>query len=149
MTLSEDATLTRKQRTLRGDGRATLTWKGDLRFEAGTGEIVVPMDSSGVAGTPPPVLLLDALAGCMAIDVIDILKKGRQEVRAMRVRISGDRMPDPPRYFTDVHMSFDIEGPVAEPKAERAVQLSMDKYCSVFHTLRSDLAFTYEIAIAD
>ncbi len=139
----------RKARTLRGDGQAALTWNGDLRFEARAGDIMVPMDSTGDTGTSPTVLLLEALASCMAIDVVDILKKGRQELRAMRVHISGDRMPDPPRYFTDVHMSFDIEGDVEEAKAERAVQLSMDKYCSVFHTLRPDLVFTYEIAIAD
>ena len=107
------------------------------------------MDSTGETGTSPTVLLLEALAGCMAIDVVDILKKGRQELGAMRVEISGDRMPDPPRYFTDVHMSFDVEGQVEEAKLERAVQLSMDKYCSVFHTLRPDLTFTYEISIAD
>lgn len=141
--------MTRKERTLRGDGRAALTWNGGLRFEARAGEFAVPMDSTGDAGNSPTVLLLEAVAGCMAIDVVDILNKGRQELRAMRIQISGDRMPDPPRYFTDIHMTFDIEGKVADAKAERAVQLSMDKYCSVFHTLRPDLVFTYEIAIAD
>ena len=141
--------MTRTERTLRGDGRATLTWTGELSFEARAGKLVVPMDSSGSAGTSPTVLLLEALAGCMAIDVVDILKKGRQEVRAMHVQISGDRMTDPPRYFTDVHMSFAIEGQVADAKAERAVQLSQEKYCSVFHTMRPDLVFTYEISITE
>lgn len=141
--------MAKMERTLRGDGRAVLTWNGDLRFEARAGDLAVPMDSSGETGTTPPVLLLEALAGCMAIDVVDILKKGRQELRGMEIQISGDRMPDPPRYFTDVHMTFELDGPVAEAKADRAVQLSMDKYCSVFHTLRSDLTFTYEIAIAN
>ena len=141
--------MTRTERTLRGDGTAELTWNGDLRFEARAGEFAVPMDSSGEAGTTPPVLLLEALAGCMAIDVVDILNKGRQEPLAMQIRISGDRMPEPPRFFTDIHMTFEIAGSVDDAKAERAVQLSMDKYCSVFHSLRSDLVFTYEIAIAD
>lgn len=140
--------MTRKERALRGDGRAELTWTGGLTFEARSAGVVVPMDSSGTTGTTPPVLLLEALAGCMAIDVVDILEKGRQDVRSMTIEISGDRMPDPPRYFTDVHMSFAIEGQVADAKAERAVQLSIEKYCSVFHTLRPDLVFTYEIAIA-
>ena len=142
-----DSHVTKKERALRGDGRAELTWTGGLTFEARSAGVVVPMDSSGSMGTTPPVLLLEALAGCMCIDVVDILEKGRQEVRSMTVEISGDRMPDPPRYFTDVHMSFAIEGRVADAKAKRAVELSMEKYCSVYHTLRPDLAFTYQVAI--
>lgn len=139
--------MTRQRRTLRGDGRARLEWTGELRFSANAGTQVVPMDSTGTDGTTPPVLLLEALAGCMAIDVVDILRKGRQELRSLTVEIAGDRMPDPPRYFTDVHMVFRIAGEVEEAKAERAVELSMARYCSVFHSLRDDLVSTYEIEI--
>ncbi len=106
------------------------------------------IDSKAVDGTGPPTLLLEALAACMAIDVADILHKGRQQLRAMKVGIVGDRRPEPPRYFTDVHLRFEIEGVVSEAKVKRAVELSREKYCSVFHTLRSDLDFSYTIAIA-
>jgi putative redox protein len=133
---------------LRGDGRATLEWTSELRFEARAGHQVTPLDSAGVDGTTPPVLLLEALAGCMAIDVVDILQKGRQNLRSVDIEIVGDRMPDPPRFFTDIHLRFRISGEVADAKAQRAVELSMETYCSVFHTLRKDIAFTYEIEIS-
>ena len=85
--------------------------------------------------------LLLSLAGCMGIDVLMILEKGRVPVTAMEVEVTGERPDTPPRRFLSLVLEYRIEGPGPEHEArlERAVALSRDKYCSVFHTLRPDL----------
>lgn len=85
--------------------------------------------------------LLLSLAGCMGIDVLMILEKGRVPVTAMEVEVTGERPDAPPRRFLSLALEYRIEGPGPEHEArlERAVALSRDKYCSVFHTLRPDL----------
>ncbi len=72
-------------------------------------------------------------------DVVDILGKGRQNLEGLRLKVLAERMDDPPRYVRSMRFEFEISGQVEEAKAERAVQLSFDKYCSVFHSLRTDI----------
>ena len=85
--------------------------------------------------------LLMSLAGCMAIDVAVVLGKGRVELTDLVVEVSGVRAPDPPRRFTSLEIEVRAEGPTEadQAKLDRAVQLSHDRYCSVFHSLRPDL----------
>jgi putative redox protein len=85
--------------------------------------------------------LLLALAGCMAVDVLTILEKGRVPVESLEVEVEGDRPDRPPRRFTALRMEYRVRGPGVEHQAklERAVALSRDTYCSVYHTLRPDL----------
>lgn len=77
----------------------------------------------------------------MGIDIQAILEKGRVQLDDLVVELEGERAPEPPQRFTRVQMDVRVRGPSPEDRAkvERAVQLSRDKYCSVFHTLRSDL----------
>ena len=124
----------------------TLRWDGDLRFKAVTDkEARWTLDSEGAAGASPMDALLGALCGCMGIDVVDILTKMRQPPASFEIRGSGERNADPPRFFTSVDLVFTISGDVEPEKAERAVKLSFDRYCSVFHTLRPDLKVTHRI----
>jgi putative redox protein len=92
-------------------------------------------------------LLLEAVAGCLAIDTIDILQKGRQEPTGLRVTARGERRSEPPRRFTSLELEFEIDGDVDPKKAERAVQLSFDTYCSVYHTLREDIELDWSVRI--
>jgi putative redox protein len=110
-------------------------------------EIVV--DSSGREGPSPPVLLAVALAGCMAIDVIDITEKMRVPVAGLRVVVEGDRRADPPRRFTALRHRFIVSGAAAadEPKILRAIELSREKYCSVLHSLREDIEMTFQLEL--
>lgn len=125
----------------------SLTWTDDLRFEGRSDGGSVTIDGNGNQGVTPVDLLLLSVAGCTAADVVDILKKGRQEPRSLTVDVKGDRRDEAPRYVKRLHMTFRIAGDVDEPKAQRAVDLSLEKYCSVFHSLRMDLAVDTRIEI--
>ena len=126
---------------------ATLVWQGDLRFAASSGPRSIVLDSDGVDGPTPPQALAMALAGCMAIDVVDIVKKGRHPVNEFTASLIGQRLDDPPRRFTAFSLHFTMKGDVPDAAIERAIQLSRDKYCSVWHSLRADITLdtTFEV----
>lgn len=127
---------------------ATLTWQGDLRFHAATPRASIILDSDSIAGPSPPEAVAIALAGCMAIDVADIVIKGRYTLQGMETKIIGHRRDDPPRHFVSFTLHFALIGDVPAHAVERAIQLSRDKYCSVWHSLRQDinLQTTFEVA---
>ncbi len=79
----------------------------------------------------------------MSIDVLMILQKGRVTVNSLETRVEAERAPEPPKYFTRVRLTFVLDGPSPEErsKVDRAIELSGEKYCSVLHSLRSDLVF--------
>ena len=117
-----------------------LTWSGDLVFAAAApSDRRVVTDGRSHAGFSPVELLAVATAGCMAVDVVHILGKSRQPPTALRVRFSGVRAETEPHRFTAVTLTFDIEGTVSQPVVDRAVQLSREKYCSVWNSLREDI----------
>jgi len=125
-----------------------LVWKGDFRFEGTSrGGAVTSIDGNSGEGTSPVDLLLESVGACAAIDVVDILKKSRQEVLGMAVEVEATRREEPPRYVKRLAFRFRIKGPVDQSKAERAVDLSLEKYCSVFHSLRMDLNLDVEVRI--
>lgn len=103
----------------------------------------------GVDGGPSPMeLVLMAAGGCSSMDVLSILKKMKQEVTTYRVEVEGKRAEDQvPAVFTDIHIQFFVGGDVDATKVARAIELSMDKYCSVTHMLRSSVNITsgYEL----
>lgn len=127
--------------------KISLNWTDELRFEGSSDGGMVAIDGDGMKGTTPVDLLLEAVAACTASDVVDILKKGRQVLRSMTVECSGERRDEAPKYVKRLHMVFRIAGDVDEAKVRRAVDLSLEKYCSVFHSLRMDLAVDTEIEI--
>jgi putative redox protein len=126
---------------------ASLTWTRDLQFEAECGRTTIGIDGRGTAGPSPVEALAVALAGCMAIDVVDIVTKGRHPLQTLTAALTAERAPDPPRRFVSVTLHFTIGGAVPAPAIERAIQLSRDKYCSVWQTLRQDIPFatSYEV----
>jgi putative redox protein len=126
---------------------STLTWQGDLRFRAATDSHAIIFDSDSEAGPSPPQAVAMALAGCMAIDLADIVIKGRHPLTALEARLTGERAADPPRRFTRITLHFVVGGNVPAHAVERAIQLSRDKYCSVWHSLRQDIQLdtTFEV----
>ena len=125
-----------------------LVWKGDFRFEGKAhGGSISAIDGNSVEGTSPVDLFLESVGACAAIDVVDILKKSRQDVQGMAVEVEATRKEDPPRYVKRLAFSFRIKGPVDQRKAERAVDLSLEKYCSVFHTLRMDIMLDVDVKV--
>ena len=83
----------------------------------------------------------------MSVDLAHILARGRHKFTALRSRLVGQRAPDEPHRFTSVNLHFTVEGPVPLEAIERAIQLSRDKYCSVWHSMRTDidLQVTFEL----
>ncbi|MFT4202373.1 MAG: OsmC family protein [Chitinophagaceae bacterium] len=87
-------------------------------------------------GTRPMELLLEALAGCSSVDVVSILSKQKQELKGLKVVVNGERKAqDDLSLWKDIEMVFELQGDIDPVKAEKAVKLSIDKYCSVAATL--------------
>lgn len=99
-------------------------------------------------GMRPRQLLLAAVGGCSAIDVILILKKQKQEITEFDVEVDGEsEKVDDYSLFRDITLHFKIKGKVDLDKAERAVKLSIDKYCSVSKTLEPTAKINYKVTI--
>jgi putative redox protein len=97
-------------------------------------------------GLRPMEMLLGALASCSAFDAVHILKKQKQEIHDFSVKVSGTR-PDEGQVkpFTAIHAHFVLSGPVDPKKAEKAVTLAMEKYCSVSATLHPQVRITHSV----
>ena len=99
-------------------------------------------------GMRPMEMLASSLGACSAIDVIMLLKKQRQPLEDIRISIDAEREKDKqPALFTDIHLVFSLYGNIDREKAHRAVQLSMDKYCSVSRILEKTAKITWEVEI--
>jgi putative redox protein len=99
-------------------------------------------------GMRPMQMLLAAMGGCSSIDVISILKKQRQDLKDIKVTVTGEREKDAvPSLYTDVHAHFKLYGDLDPDKAEKAVALSVEKYCSVAKTLEKSAKITYSVEI--
>ena len=119
-----------------------LAWDGDLRFTGRADSVTLTLDADRVAGPTPVQALAFALAGCMAADVVSILVKGRLPLAGLRARLTSERRDEVPRYFTSIALHFVVTGDVPADRVERAVALSREKYCTVWHSMRPDIAFT-------
>lgn len=129
------------------DVTARLIWQqAGLKFTGlNSGGLETAIDGDRQAGASPMDLLLEALAGCTAIDVVMILQKMREPLERLEVNLAGDRHSPEPRYYTAVRARFDLWGDgLNTEKVERAIKLSFEKYCSVFHSLRTDLKLVAE-----
>ena len=127
---------------------AELVWSGDLHFDATSGTNRLVVDGDSQQGASPTQLAALGLAGCMGADVVDILRKGRHPVTALKVTFTGTRAPEPPRRFLEITLQFDIQGAVPAEAVERAIRLSREKYCSVWHSFRQDITLTTPFAIS-
>ncbi|MGH9802956.1 MAG: OsmC family protein, partial [Blastocatellia bacterium] len=98
------------------------------------------LDGNRQAGASPVEILMEALGACSAIDVVVIMEKVKTPLRKLEVVVDGDRRVTEPRYVENVSVAFDAWGDGVNPdKLARAINLSIGKYCSVFHSLRTDL----------
>jgi putative redox protein len=118
---------------------ATITLREGMAFSATSGsghEIILDtgIDSGGQDQGPSPMeLLLMGTAGCTAMDVISILRKQRQDVTAYQVRVHGTRAPTHPKVYTDITLEHIITGHnISEAAVARAIELSVNKYCSAY-----------------
>jgi putative redox protein len=120
----------------------SLAWDGDLRFTGTSGHASIVLDSQGKAGPSPMHALAFGLAGCMAIDLVSILVRGRHPVAALEVRLTGHRADGQPARFVAIGLRYIITGDVPHAAIDRAIALSREKYCSVWHSMRQDIDLT-------
>jgi putative redox protein len=118
---------------------ASLVWTGSLSFRATLpdGRTLVT-DGDSRRGFSPVELMAVAISGCMAADVVHILERARQPLDGLRADLTGLRAPSNPHRLVRVELRFVAKGGVEPAQLERAVQLSREKYCSVWNSLRSD-----------
>ena len=119
-----------------------LRWDGELRFAGRSDGVALTLDAAKIAGPTPVQALAFALAGCMAADVVSILVKGRAGLEGLRTRLVGERRGEEPRRLVKIALHFVVTGAVPPEKVERALALSREKYCSVWHSLRQDIELT-------
>ena len=124
-----------------------LVWERDLVFGGRTGDTEMTLDSAGQAGPSPVQALAFALAACMGMDVAHILAKGRYEMRGLGITLTATRAPEDPRRLLTADLRFTVTGDVPEAAVQRAIALSHDKYCSVWHSLRQDIALTTSFSV--
>jgi len=116
-----------------------LVWEHDLVLSGTSGTTRMTLDSASAAGPSPMQALGFALAGCMAMDVVHVLEKGRHDLRGLKVGLVAERAEEEPRRFTNVALQFTVTGNVPSEPIQRAIDLSRDKYCSVWNSLRQDI----------
>ncbi len=133
---------TLRLRTVEGDG---------LRFEASFPSGTVVLDSGPECVAPNPVQhLLAALAACEAMDLIGLMRKKRQVVTAYDVEMTGERAAEHPRRFTAITLVHRLTGrDLSRQAAEDSLRLSVEKYCSVYHSLRTDLPVTHRLELVE
>ncbi|HEV8382803.1 MAG TPA: OsmC family protein [Gemmatimonadales bacterium] len=127
-----------------------MRWLRELQFEGGgTGRPAILVDGHGKVATSPVETLLLAAATCTASDVVIILQKQRVALAALDIAVRGTRRETEPRRYTAIAFHFTVRGAGADAvKVRRAVDLSLEKYCSVAASLAPDIAISYDVTIA-
>lgn len=129
-----------------------LTVPGEgLRFAARIAGHTVLLDGGSQAADANPVQhLLASLAACEAMDVVSLLRKQRQVVTAYEVVMAGERAQEHPRRFLSIDLLHRVTGKgVSRAAVEDSLRLAVERYCSVYHCLRPDLAITNRIEIVE
>ena len=130
--------------------RVELLWEHDLVFAATSGSVRTTLDSASIAGQSPMQALAFGLAGCMSMDLVHILRKGRLNLTGLKANLTGHRTSQTPHRFLSVDLHFTVIGDLPADQIQRAIDLSREKYCSVWHSMRQDIELnvTFEVMTA-
>lgn len=136
--------------------KARVKWVEDRTFvgESGSGHKLVLGTASGPEGkTPGPSpmeLVLLGTGGCSAYDVVHILEKGREAVEDVVVELDAERAETEPKVFTRIHMHYIVKGKKLSPdKVRRAIELSVEKYCSASAMMAKTAEITHDFEIVE
>lgn len=129
--------------------QAVLEWTGDLHFSASApGVPQVTIDGDGKVAPSPVTMLLYAAGACTGSDVAVVMAKKRIKLTRLQIEVGGRRAPDYPRRFLELWLTFRMAGEgLTEAAARRAVDLSLQKYCSVLLSLNPDIPIKTEIVV--
>jgi putative redox protein len=127
----------------------TLAWERGLVFRGGEpGGPALLIDGDNAAAPGPMLTLLAAAAACSGADVVSILEKMRVTLRELRIEVTGERREEHPRRYTAIHLDYHLRGDgLDEDRARRAIDLSIEKYCSVIHSLAADIRVTHGLTL--
>jgi putative redox protein len=128
--------------------KLSLDWKGHMKFASSHGSPAIELHSSTPGVSSPPQPLAYSVMACMAMDVVHVVEKGRHKVTALTVKFEGERAAEPPKRFVTMTLHFDITGEVPDKVVARAIDLSRDKYCSVWQSMRQDIDFVITFKVA-
>lgn len=136
--------------------KARIKWVEERTFigESGSGHKMVLGTAFGPEGRSPgpsPMeMMLKGAGGCSAIDVVHILQKGREAIEDCVVELEAERAEQDPKVFTRIHMHFVVKGRgLAANKVERAIALSLEKYCSASVMLAKSVKITHDFEVVD
>jgi putative redox protein len=132
------------------NAHVNVVWDGEGLAFTGHNEngVSLAIDGDKLKGSSPMVLLLHAEAGCTGIDVLSILQKMQQPPSSLRIEVDAvKRDDDYPKVWEKIHLRYIIGGPVTRDKAEQAIKLSLEKYCSVSAMLHHTAAITHELVL--
>jgi putative redox protein len=133
-----------------GASTTTVHWLSGKRFvgiDSTNHSVVLSSKDEGIGARPSDMLLI-ALASCTAVDVVEILSKKRQPLDSLEIITTGEQQADPPWTFRKIHLKYRLSGRGLTDRAvEQAIQLSVDKYCSVAATVRATADITTEFEI--
>jgi len=129
--------------------RVRLGWRTGMVFEgSAAGKAPIVLDAGGPEGPSPMEALLLSLAGCAGSDVVSILQKKRADLQSLAVEVEGTRGDEHPKRYTAIALTFRIAAPGLDAaQARHAIDLSLEKYCSVTHSLARDIALRYELVL--
>jgi putative redox protein len=130
--------------------QVTVSWEGGMRFRGGVaGGPTTLIDADNTTAPGPMLTLLLAAAACSGADVVSILEKMQVELTTLGIEVSGVRQSEAPKRFLSIRFTFRLRGAgLDEAKARRAIDLSLQKYCSVVHSLAPDIAVEYALDLA-
>ncbi|MFB0534737.1 MAG: OsmC family protein [Anaerolineae bacterium] len=132
------------------ESHAQVKWLDKLEF-VGTDStkhslVMSSQDEENATGLKPSDLLLLALGGCTAVDVVTIMCKKRQAVTGLEINVHGEQDENPPWTFRHIHLEYVVRGKgLSEKGLAQAIQLSEEKYCSVKNTLACEVTSSYRI----
>ena len=126
-----------------------VTWQGEQRFDTGRpGGPVARIDGTGKTGQSPVDAVLSGLAACTSVDLVEILAKRRTPVERLEITVTGHRVDSTPRRLERILLEYHVDGAAIErTHAERAVDLSITKYCSVRDSLAADLLIEWTLVL--
>jgi putative redox protein len=128
--------------------KTTTIWKTGQSFESYQNDAKIDIDAQ--KGVGPKALLLSGLAACSGVDVVEILEKMRVPFADLRIDVQTEQTEEYPRVFKDIHMTYYIKtGEENREKVNKAIALSLDKYCGVAAMLKKNSSIHYEIVLTD
>ncbi|MFK3986354.1 MULTISPECIES: OsmC family protein [Exiguobacterium] len=128
-----------------------VNWKQGMAFQTTTPSghnvtLDAGEDVGGLnTGPRPTEMLLQATAACTGIDIVSILHKMRLPLERFEMEVDGVRATEHPKKFTAIHILYVLDGDMPEERVRRAIELSVDRYCSVSHSLNATMTYSYRL----